>query len=126
MIEKLARSAVACRAWRWMPGMLTMDALRVVRVDTDGHALGWRAGGYVWALNADSLPDLSDPATLGCLLELVRDAWEGDISTSKLRYAINVPPWCAEHEGGGAEDPSRAFYGSTEAEALVVALEAAP
>ena len=69
------------------------------------------------------LPDLSDPATLGCLLALVREAW-GDPGASAgicddLYWEVGgVLP------GGGRG--SFEFHGATEAEALVAALEAAP
>jgi hypothetical protein len=69
------------------------------------------------------LPDLTDPATLGCLLALVREAWGDDEA-----YAI---PW--HDEDGGwticvreAERCITVSEGNTEAEALVAALEAAP
>lgn len=60
-MQELAKRAVACDHWRWMPGMLTLEGYRL---DNDGW--GWHAGG---------LPDLTDPATVGCLLALVRSAW---------------------------------------------------
>lgn len=71
----------------------------------------------------DHLPDLTDPATLGCLLALVREAW-GDQSLSVL----------FDHDGGmwrvgRWEDDGLALRcrpADTEAEALVAALEAAP
>jgi hypothetical protein len=58
----LARRAIACPGWRWMPGMLALDTgLRLDEMTDD-----WEA----------ELPDFSDPATLGCLLALVREAWD--------------------------------------------------
>ena len=66
----LSRRAVACKGWQRMPGMLAVPTDGLVSVPlrlTDDHDwphdLGLR------------LPDLSDPATLGCLLALVRAAW---------------------------------------------------
>ena len=73
------------------------------------------------------LPDLTDPATLGCLLALVREAW-GD------------PTACAAPDGLGhvafqiwgvwtsqsTPLPECVGKGDTEAEALVASLEAAP
>jgi len=59
------------------------------------------------------VPDLTDPATVGCLLALVREAWDdrylcASVSPRKL--------WLVD--GWSLHD--------TEAEALVAALEAAP
>lgn len=61
-------------------------------------------------------PDLDDPATLGCLLHLVREAWARPF----LRPRGHVDEWEVR-----LPIPRNA-YGATEAEALVVALEAAP
>jgi hypothetical protein len=99
--DDIARRAVACKRWRWMPGMLTKDGIRLERVDPDGYGIGRSAGGYAYTLNADSVPDFSDAATVGCLLYLVREAYGADWLT-----------------------PARLLgNGATEAEALVAALE---
>jgi hypothetical protein len=59
-MEELAKRAVACKHWRWMAGMSDKQGFRFI-----GPLFEDRA-------SADSaLPDLSDPATLGCLLSLV-------------------------------------------------------
>ena len=95
----LGRRAVACKGWRWMPGMLTDDGQRVLHADGGsmfaGVGSGHDADGYGPFESRNMLPDFRDPATLGCLLALVREAW-----------------------GLG--------LGLTEAAALVAALEAAP
>lgn len=122
----LARRAVACRGWRWMPGMATnskfrrvVDACPVERVPCcaeegatydDCHA--------VWLEHDDLLPDLTDPATLGCLLALVREALHS--SRGHVLYVAGLHRWeCADN---------RVVHGvgATEAEALVAALEEAP
>ena len=115
----LAKRAVACKGWRWMPGMLARCGGRKMRSKRSGRS-PYRG----------ALPDLADPATLGCLLALVREAW-GDkgihtectleedgqggwvrdwviISSFPLLWTINEPPY------------------DTEAAAFVAALEAAP
>jgi hypothetical protein len=68
----------------------------------------------------DAVPDLSDPATLGCLLALVREAWGdpwlcvvGEPETSWRLDAVTA-----------AVSDLHSF--ATEAEALVAALESAP
>ena len=62
------------------------------------------------------VPDLADPATLGCLLALVREAW-GNPKISVV-YHADIPCWLANNGCKG--------YGASEAEALVSALENAP
>ena len=123
--EDLARRAVACPGFRWMPGMRTKvpDAfdgmvgpwLRVLEDGVDYGPYGAPEGG---------LPDLDDPATLGCLLALVREAHDSPTYSSAHDYmgggwiAFNPTVFTAFAEGP-------VIY-PTEAEALVAALEAAP
>jgi hypothetical protein len=65
------------------------------------------------------VPDFTDPATVGCLLAAVREAW----ACPTLSAA-----WCfVPHPGGDwfvPRIPADA-YGGTEADALIAALEAA-
>ena len=71
------------------------------------------------------LPDLTDPATLGCLLHLVREAWgEPGAYVHHDRPERREPgrPW--ELWFGDGSNVVGVF--PTEAEALVAALEAAP
>ena len=83
MSNGLAERAVVCKAWRWLPGMLAVDTddgctHRVACVTRSGYPLGClpQDGGRVWELGANELPALTDPATFGCLLVLVREAWQ--------------------------------------------------
>jgi len=68
----------------------------------------WKPG-----LSSHIMPDLDDPATLGCLLALVREAWDDRYLCASLspRKLWMVDGWSLH---------------DTEAEALVAALEAAP
>lgn len=134
----LARRAVACRAWRWR------DCCPVVAVDSAGavmpglgQVVGMTPFGSVrvhWPYlgrgatqqhhSTDLLPDLSDPATLGCLLALVREA-HGAASVVYLPRDGMIRAWRVVTFAHGA-DFLTLGEGATEAEALVVALEAAP
>lgn len=141
MIE-LATRAVACKHWRWMPGMW-------VRYKTGVAARGrflYRDETYIHLLAYDdeagrptkrrrligdwteALPDFSDPATLGCLLALVRKAWpiapattahHGCYDSQRGHYHV----WTCSYCTGTSWEQA---IGDSEAEALVAALEAAP
>jgi hypothetical protein len=114
MIE-LGKRAVACKGWRWMPGMLAV---------TSNGVVGFRvADSAVVPTCLVGLPDFTDPATFGCLLALVREAW-GD---SEMHMALGAKGWVwltGESRAYDVVMPINA--GATEAEALVAALENAP
>jgi hypothetical protein len=104
-----------------MPGMLTAWGVRVIRVDADNYVVGFHTRlAFAKFVEDDDLPDLTDPATLGCLLALVREAW-GDPSVGIFRSALGQE-WCVLIQKGGLQG----FHAPTEAAALVAALEAAP
>jgi hypothetical protein len=127
---ELAKRAVACKGWRWMPGMRTHHTGRRVHAVTVTSGGVELLDGFSWRYAADAVPDLDDPATLGCLLALVREAW-GDPTIVAVTFGgysaghIATPiVWgTISHEATDVDDlETRA----TEAEALVAALEAAP
>ena len=122
-LEALARRAVACPRWRWMPGILAIEwpapgmglTRRPMRVDD-----GWPDVGVY-------LPDLADPATLGCLTALVREAW-GDPRLVAI-YCEAANPGQSEGWAVQCADNRLPVVGedhATEAEALVAALEVGP
>ena len=137
-LEDLGRRAVACKHWRWMGGMAVIDRpmWRVVdRIDLPPYMVR----GYEEELLDGMMPDLSDPATLGCLLHLVREAWGSDEWSRSVVPVFNgIDAWtvgCLDMQGRKA--PRLLFLvnkitcmpvgiGSSEAEALIIALEAAP
>ena len=138
----LGRRAKRCARWRWAPGMLVFaPALRGAGApetgplyarlaSADGHE-GWRRLGLV-DLDSEEVPDLRDPATLGCLLALVRDAWptapavtarhERYVRTSAKSRMKMEHQWTCSYCAGGNWAQA---HGETEAEALIAALEAA-
>jgi hypothetical protein len=126
-MEALARRAVKCKGWRWMPGMCGPDRAICIEVTTGGRVISWFHDGEVVhddELPDDdpALPDFDDPATLGCLLALVREAWRCDSIVPVKNSRSGSPGWdCCD-----LLDQWRDDLHSTEAEALVAALESAP
>ncbi len=118
-LEDLGRRAVACKHWRWRDGSKRVHA---------EHRWAWRLCGWRWfpcdersnavhdSCFAEAIPDLSDPATLGCLLALVRQAMREPGFSVRMVAGY----WYADGNGLAVQACE------TEAEALVAALEAAP
>lgn len=154
-LEDLGRRAAACKHWRWMPGMLLLWKLhkrggtyegRVCHLgDSDSGAgkdvycegRGDRFDGVLEVPKC--FPDLSDPATLGCLLHLVREAWPDEWHEFMVPIFDGFSHWrvgCLQLERlPGAprlivpvdlDTITPLVWAYSEAEALVVALEAAP
>jgi len=78
-------------------------------------------------IRSGPVPDLTDAATVGCLLALVREAWRHGAGAE-----VTTGPYCGGWivfqpcKGVGfAGLPDIRGHGDTEAEALVAALEAA-
>lgn len=138
----LWRRCVAA-GYGWRPGMLAIAGERSARriLESGSGYVIWIAeptsGEWVEG-DCDGLaPDFTDPATLGCLLGMVRRAWGGqhvpmwaahcDGGWSVWRMAATG--WGADAVGGTAEiDGVRQWtscHGATEAEALLRALLAA-
>lgn len=78
----LGNRAVVCKSWRWMPGMRLLSPDRYEWVvafegpDEQPDSLTLAPGyydTYVFKPDDAHVPDLRDPATLGCLLALVRE-----------------------------------------------------
>jgi hypothetical protein len=75
-----AERLITLPGFRWMPGMVDADGNRVTgngeEAVTDGYS---QTLTLVSAYNSRSvklsLPDLTDPATIGCVLAMVCDAW---------------------------------------------------
>ena len=112
---EIARGFVDCSRWQWLPGIRA--------VGRKGYPAAWfrveeplRRLGGVWR---DSVPDITDPATLGCILHLVRDVWG---SPTAYLYCYGRS-WFFEPQ---QPDPTNHPSGRTEAETLLHALQVAP
>ena len=154
------RVAVGLPGWRWMPGMLAHPpcphqdeawllcwAEQVWDAAVQELTDAWLAGGYnanngkVWAIGSSGsdpidlagwFPDLTDDATIGALLGLVRrlyrdpsKLWDGWVEVRRDHRSV----FCVEqpfHDAAGALVWRCVSTGLNEAEALVAALEAAP
>ena len=154
--KALARRAVACKGWRGMPGMRAVGRYPdyPVRVhafgenvrDTDDmqqpEPWGWQQptpyGDSIFP--GPYLPDLTDPATLGCLLSLVREAWRCPTvyvrQSTTRRVSDGALAWevcdlwldaeACRALGVDRQGSVGSWGHASEAEALVAALESAP
>ena len=93
-MSDLSKRAVACKAWRWMPGMALETGQRVYRVDDlQGQPFIHMIPGP--CPDGHMLPDLGDPATIGCLFRLAFEsgascpAW---LTVEQLVEALEAAP----------------------------------
>lgn len=130
MSPDLGARAVACKGWRWMAGMRLKGGDLVVARRGDGAPIACSPAvlfGEFPTSREGALPDLTDPATLGCLLALVREAHaEPQLSAY---YSTSLDGWIVagpSAKGGWCRPCGFSRVSPTEAAALVAALEAAP
>ena len=118
----LSERLVACKGFGWRLGMraIATDGSRLRLVDKFNDAMWFdeEAKEMVAYQPVDPLPDLNDPATLGCVMQMVWETWF---------EAIYMEPqvdggWLAIRSNGAVIHRTPAPY----AETLVIALEAAP
>jgi len=139
---ELGQQLMACRDARWMPGMLALQvkAPRFLGETYAHDRIGTRfrvvdvlevcVCGYNATFNTNSpyfVPDLNDPATRGCALELVRDAWKDPAMFLQPLMEYGGSYWLMWHIDetlhAQAGKLPRAT-GSSEAETLVAAMVA--
>ncbi len=124
-LEILARRAVASKHWRWIEGMLTERGDRIASVEHDSLIVLDEEFEIVELTDGKSIPDLRDPATLGCLLILVREAHNAPHAWVEARHGQRFRVVSPE----GYSEATRMlceWQVGTEAAALVAALENAP
>lgn len=130
----LARRAMACKGWRWLPGMRALgntgsawrlfqgsyDMLRA-QGEPDGYCGGWLSAAPLMAAR----PDLDDPPTAGGLPKLARDAWADPTLYAQPLMSIHTgqPLGWAIRSLGVDQHLIRA---NTEVEAWILTLEIAP
>ena len=127
-IDPLAERLVKSKGFRWLPGMLIKDWSCSIRyLWAEGKWLhGVATEGNTWMRidPAKSFPDLSDAPTLGAILQLVRETYGDNCAcVFPIDYGPAGVMWQCRLTAGGRQLTQRHF--STEAEALVSALEAA-
>lgn len=119
--------------FRWMPGMLDVEGRRFVGVEECAESMAETAVWLIDVAEGDedrvaALPDLTDPATLGCVLAMVREAY-GDprihtkASPTSLSAYINLEEFDWKWQAGSMN--MSYGKGPSEAECLVNAIAAA-
>lgn len=139
-ILALGRRAVACPRWRWLPGMRYL--LREYVENSEERCADWTG---TWGERVDEFgppprtrvfssrsptvgdvevigPDLRDPATVGAVLALVREAWGPEVYVEAAYTSPGAMEWFCRR-GGYDTLYTRA---DSEPAALISALEAAP
>jgi hypothetical protein len=119
--EALGLRAVASKHWRWMPGMLGLSRVRGIWIRIVDPPMDDIT---------DCFPDFTDPATRGCLLHLVREVGKTpDVSALRSSFRDGSVVWSIPVDTRLVVElglPDGHIRGSTEAEALVAALEILP
>jgi hypothetical protein len=98
-----------------MPGMMWVAPRSAPLDDIVG-----RVSRYSEQLYPGATPDFCDPATVGCLLALVREALGEPTAHARPIHG----GWGIQRDGTWDNNPGMTIWAKTEAEALVAALEA--
>ena len=106
--------------WRWMEGMRATNGARVINVCDDGFVEGFLVAQMV-EVDEECEPDWADPATMGCLLAQVHQAFSGgrvSVFPVKIDEKESFACWHYKHDGKHLTS-----YGETEVAALLAALQ---
>lgn len=117
--EGFARRIIACKGWRWRAGMAFLDE--------EGNQWRVQSQSHADMIHADRLPDLSDAATMGCVLMLARSLWSLAPMTVYCKDEFTVRGglryvWVSKFWVG---DQWKYVEGNSELEVLVQTIEAA-
>jgi len=132
-LRNLGQRAVACEDWEWMLGMVDTDGWRILRGEDEstGASLVNASGEMMHdrSLSLAVLPDLTDPATLGCLLSLVEKRLEhprGPMAIVPVNLWVAHPAWrvfAGFKYGSGIVVATEESYEAALVQALEVPLE---
>ena len=109
-ISNLAKKVAECPSFRWVGGMLATGS------SSSGSRLRFRVTNEPAALGRDSYPVLTDAATQGGLLRLIREYYDDPTVSVSCNDILNQRQWICS---GVERTYSRA---ASEAEALAFAL----
>lgn len=134
----LARRLMATGRVTWMPGIgavwhgihgIVLAVLPRGRLKFYAHESEQEPGGVAHVTQANCVPDLDDPATIGCLIHQLRKAWKdpGIAPTCHYSHAHGYRWMIREgHPHGSTFNRMAIQTHATEAEAIVAAFEALP
>ena len=132
---EIARQLVACKGWVWLPGMKLHEPGEDWRVSSVVHRYELRVSASrrrEFTIKGTPLPDLDCDLTRLGVLVVVRRAWGDDRMVTSVHGDMGDHPsrchWMVTTFDGrcGWDDEWWSGIHSTEIEALLAALEAAP
>ena len=126
--ERIARAWTQWSGWEWRPGMRVHtyeddDPTRLVSCVEGEHWAYDPADREGWPCTP-MRPDTDDPATMGAILGLVREAWGDPLLHVACSIVNSEWSWYAAHSSHPG--PCLPCNGNTEIEVLLAAALAAP